>query len=280
MRLTCKQFDSFLRKDFGGKLAKVADVRIAASAGVSAVRFDLLVRGRPYAKVDVQGGHLGSGPDLEAPPTSTLGATSKLVLHELITSEYCGGFAGGNGPIDSFAGHCAEFGLSQHPWKTSMLSLLNEGVSGSQLRMNDITASQKYRPQLIIGGNISQTLFLSEQGGSSITGPSGKLINARYLWGGAMAALLLGGRADDLQEWSKEQCPFAIAFIDEAGAAALTKRLNVPKRVAFFAPCQVGGEHDVPCATVASPASVPHHHTDPPCHRLEDQCGVQGLQAG
>ena len=61
--LACKQYDSFLRKDFGDILTKVVDARIAASASVSAVRFDLLAAGRPLVKVDVQSGlvrHLGS----------------------------------------------------------------------------------------------------------------------------------------------------------------------------------------------------------------------------
>ena len=200
--LDCVQYDSYQR-DVGHseKLLESCKARVVATAAVSGKRFQTIAPGQGFVLVDAQPGHLQDSPvfsrpgTLKPPPLSTLGNTSPLMLRELLTSEHCGGFVGGNGPLQALDDFSAANGISQHGWEPGMLDLLCEGVPGHPLRMTDLAKSAKYQPTLLLGVDYAQTVFRSEQAGSLICAAYGQLDQTRYLWSSTTAAQLLGGKA-------------------------------------------------------------------------------------
>ena len=116
------------------------------------------------------------------------------MLHEIFAPGYCGGFAGGNGPLSSIDTFLAEKERTMHRWEQGMLGLLCEGVNGPQLRMTDLAKAQKYWPATVIGPDGVHTIFRGEQAGSLLCAGFGQLDQAKYMWGNTMAAMLLGGK--------------------------------------------------------------------------------------
>ena len=82
--------------------------------------------------------------------SSTATATASLALRELLKKGYAGGFACGAVPLSRLDAFSQQRQHSVFQWTLETISLLNEGVSGTPLRMSDVAKKEYYRPQLIL----------------------------------------------------------------------------------------------------------------------------------